>query len=315
MTARLRARGLATSAIALATLGVVGSVVLAFIPAWPLVLLEHFRFQYVCVGVLVVAVCAALRMRGWFDAALIATLVNTLWLVPDLSRDARPLPANGHPLRVLMLNVHTSSTSFDAVGRLIEDVKPDLVGLVEVDKRWLTSLAPALARFPHRIEQPRDDNFGIALYSSLPMSGAVEQLGSLLPTIVATIDIAGTTLAVVVTHPIPPVRPESYDLQRTQLAAVATRAHSLGSLAIVVGDLNATPWSRPFRELVDASGLCDSRAGFGLQASFPAGSTLLRIPIDHALVSCAIGVRSRLIERDVGSDHLPVVVDLVVPSD
>ncbi len=313
MTARLRARGLATSAIALATLGVVGSAVLAFIPAWPLVLLEHFRFQYVCVGVLVVAVCAALRMRVWFDAALIATLVNTLWLVPDLSRDPRPLPADGRPLRVLMLNVHTSSTSFDAVGRLIEDVKPDLVGLVEVDKRWLTSLAPALTRFPHRIEQPRDDNFGIALYSSLPMNAAVEQLGSLLPTVVASLDLAGTPLGIVLTHPIPPVRREPYDLQRAQLAAIAARVHSLGSSVIVMGDLNATPWSRPFRELVEASGLCDSRAGFGLQASFPAGSALLRIPIDHVLVSCSIGVRSRAIERDVGSDHRPVLVELVVP--
>jgi len=31
------------------------------------------------------------------------------------------------------------------------------------------------------------------------------------------------------------------------------------------------------------------------------------------LVSCSIGVRSRRIERDVGSDHLPVLVDLSVP--
>jgi endonuclease/exonuclease/phosphatase family metal-dependent hydrolase len=39
----------------------------------------------------------------------------------------------------------------------------------------------------------------------------------------------------------------------------------------------------------------------------------MRIPIDHMLVSCSIGVASRRIERDVGSDHLPVVVDLVIP--
>jgi endonuclease/exonuclease/phosphatase (EEP) superfamily protein YafD len=80
-----------------------------------------------------------------------------------------------------------------------------------------------------------------------------------------------------------------------------------------MGDLNATPWSRPFRRFVGRSGLCDSRAGFGVQASFPAASALLRIPIDHVLVSCVIGVRNRRIGRDVGSDHLPVIVDLVLP--
>jgi endonuclease/exonuclease/phosphatase (EEP) superfamily protein YafD len=80
-----------------------------------------------------------------------------------------------------------------------------------------------------------------------------------------------------------------------------------------MGDLNATPWSRPFHRFVGRSGLCDSRAGFGVQASFPAASALLRIPIDHVLVSCVIGVRNRRIGRDVGSDHLPVIVDLVLP--
>jgi endonuclease/exonuclease/phosphatase (EEP) superfamily protein YafD len=80
-----------------------------------------------------------------------------------------------------------------------------------------------------------------------------------------------------------------------------------------MGDLNATPWSRPFVHLVESSGLCDTRAGFGVQASFPAASWLLRIPIDHVLASCGIGVQSRRIGRDVGSDHLPVIVDLVVP--
>jgi endonuclease/exonuclease/phosphatase (EEP) superfamily protein YafD len=82
---------------------------------------------------------------------------------------------------------------------------------------------------------------------------------------------------------------------------------------LVMGDLNATPWSRPFRRLLRRSALCDSRAGFGVQASFPAASTLLRLPIDHLLASCGVGVRARRIGRDVGSDHLPVIVDVVVP--
>lgn len=72
-------------------------------------------------------------------------------------------------------------------------------------------------------------------------------------------------------------------------------------------------WSTPFRDLVARSGLCDSRAGFGIAASFPSTMAVVRIPIDHALVSCTIGVRARRVERHVGSDHLPVVIDLVVP--
>lgn len=310
---RERLRRFAISFVAIAALGVVGSVLLPLVPVWPFVLLEHFRFQYVWVGVLVVAACGTLRVRGWFDAALIATLINALWVVPDLSRSVRPLPTSGTPLRVLLLNVHTSSSTFAEVRTLIAETNADIVGLVEVDTRWLAALAPAFVGYRHRIEEPRNDNFGIALYSMRPMTGATEELGSPLPTVVASVDAEGTSLAVVLTHPIPPVQAEPLAMQVAQLDAIATRVRSLPSLALVMGDLNATPWSRPFRDLVARSGLCDTRAGFGLQASFPAASSILRIPIDHALVSCAIGVTSREIGRDVGSDHLPVIVDLVVP--
>jgi endonuclease/exonuclease/phosphatase (EEP) superfamily protein YafD len=310
---RPRLRGLAASAVALAAIGTVGSVLVALVPAWPFALLEHFRFQYVWGGALVVAACAGLRMRGWFDAALIATLVNACWVLPDLSQRARPLPRDGEPVRVLLLNVHTSSSAFADVSRLISDTAPDVIGLVEVDARWLAQLAPALAPYPHHIDDPREDNFGIALYSKLPLRGATELLGSQLPTLVATIELRGTPLDVVLTHPIPPVRPEPLAMQLSQLDAVARRTRALGSRVVLMGDFNATPWSQPFRTLVAATGLCDTRAGFGLQASFPASSAVLRIPIDHVLASCAIGVRSRAIERDVGSDHLPVLIDLVVP--
>lgn len=40
---------------------------------------------------------------------------------------------------------------------------------------------------------------------------------------------------------------------------------------------------------------------------------LLRLPIDHLLASCTIGVADRRIGSAVGSDHLPVLLDLVVP--
>jgi endonuclease/exonuclease/phosphatase (EEP) superfamily protein YafD len=188
-----------------------------------------------------------------------------------------------------------------------------VIGLVEVDDRWLTHLAPALQSYPQQITAPRSDNFGVALFTALPMTGAAESLGSDVPTVVATVERDGTPLRVVLTHPLPPVGPSQFASQVGQLAVIARRARTEAAPLIVMGDFNATPWSRPFRDFVATSGLCDTRAGFGSQASFPADSTLLRIPIDHVLVSCTIGVRSRSIERDVGSDHLPVLVDLVIP--
>ena len=295
----------------IAVVGVVGSLI-AFVSIWPIALLEHFHLHYVAVGVVIVAAAAALRMAGWLDAAAVVTLIHLLTVAPDLSARTRPLPA-GAPLRVLLLNVHTRSTGYAEVRELIADTHPDVVALLEVDQRWLDALAPAVASYPQRLEHPRDDNFGLALYARSTLTAAAENLGSQLPTVVATLDVQGTPLAVVLTHPLPPVSGAALDQMYTQFAAIGARTRELGPRLIVLGDFNATPWSRPFQRLVAATGLCDSRAGFGMQATFPASSTLLRIPIDHVLTSCSIGVRDRVVERDVGSDHLPVLVDLVVP--
>jgi endonuclease/exonuclease/phosphatase (EEP) superfamily protein YafD len=84
---------------------------------------------------------------------------------------------------------------------------------------------------------------------------------------------------------------------------------------MVLGDLNTTSWSPYFRDLVADSGLLDSRRGFGVEPSWPSfGLPLLRIPIDHGLVSPAVSVLDRRIGPAAGSDHLPLVIDFALPA-
>jgi endonuclease/exonuclease/phosphatase (EEP) superfamily protein YafD len=304
---------LAIAAVSMASLGLAAACVIAWIPVWPCSLLEHFRVQYIGCGLVLAAAGAALNIRGYTDIALIAALISALVVVPDVTRTTRPVPPDGAHVRVLSLNVHTEGTSYEQVKRLIADENPDVIGLVEVDQRWLTALAPALTGYTGRIEAPRPDNFGVALYVRGEVTGSADELATPLPTIVAAVGVAGTRFVAIVTHPIPPMSGEAVQRQRMQLDMIAARARSAAGPVVVMGDYNATPWSRPFHRMLDRSGLCDSRAGFGVQASFPAASWFFRIPIDHVLTSCTIGVRDRRIGRDVGSDHLPVIVDLVVP--
>ena len=308
------AKGLATTTVGLASFGLALACALAFIPIWPCVLFEHFRVQYVVLGIGVATAAIALRQLRYVDIALVTMLVNALSIVPDLGASAQPTPANGARVRILVLNVLTANKSSDAVKRLIEDENPDVIGLVEVNQRWLDDLAPVLQTYGGRIAEPRPDNFGIALFVRGQISGAAEELGSDVPTIVATVELAGVApVTIIVTHPIPPISGRALAQQEAQLDAVATRARTLTGTVIVMGDLNATPWSRPFDAFRHGSGLCDTRAGFGMQATFPASGWFLRIPIDHVLVSCSVGVHQRRVGRDVGSDHLPVIVDLVIP--
>jgi endonuclease/exonuclease/phosphatase (EEP) superfamily protein YafD len=170
-----------------------------------------------------------------------------------------------------------------------------------------------LASYPARIEAPRADNFGMALYAREPLAGGVEHLAVRVPAIVAETTVGGARLAIALVHPFPPMNGEALGDQLRHFDAVAARVRGFTAPFAILGDLNATPWSRAYARLRGATGACDTRAGFGAQTTYPADGWLLRIPIDHVLVACAIGVRDRRVGPDVGSDHLPVIADLVVP--
>jgi endonuclease/exonuclease/phosphatase (EEP) superfamily protein YafD len=83
---------------------------------------------------------------------------------------------------------------------------------------------------------------------------------------------------------------------------------------VLAGDLNSTGWSPRFTDLLADARLRDSRQGFGVQASWPTQFMLLGIPIDHCLVSPEIQVLDRRVGGPVGSDHLPIVIDVRLPS-
>jgi len=305
------ARRLGIGATLLVVVALAAAWLLAWIPQWTALLVEHFRVQLVVIGVVACVAAGALRRRGLFDVALITTLLHALPIVSDLTASRRAVP-DGVAVRVLLLNVHTESTTYAEVRALIAAEDPDVIALVEVSRTWLDELAPALARYRQRIEAPRDDNAGVALYARDALGGTVE--GGDRPTIVGELAIDGARFAVTLLHPFPPLTDARLAQQEAQLAQVAGWAAASTLPTLVMGDFNTAPWTRVFARFVGRSRLCDSRTGFGVQASFPATSALLRIPIDHLLASCAIGVRDRRIGGDVGSDHLPVIVDLVIPT-
>jgi endonuclease/exonuclease/phosphatase (EEP) superfamily protein YafD len=108
-----------------------------------------------------------------------------------------------------------------------------------------------------------------------------------------------------------PTSEERAGLRDAQLGFAADWAAEQEGAFLVVGDLNASPWSWPFRRLVADGSLRNSQIGFGLQPSFPATSNvLLRVPIDHLLHSDALIVTNRRLGEPLGSDHFPLLVDL-----
>ena len=110
-----------------------------------------------------------------------------------------------------------------------------------------------------------------------------------------------------------PSTEERARLRDAQLGFARDWSAETGGRRIVAGDLNATPWSQPFRRLLHDGGLTNSQLGYGLELTFPSGSSrLVQVSIDHVLHSEGFAVIDRRLGPALGSDHLPVVVDFAL---
>jgi endonuclease/exonuclease/phosphatase (EEP) superfamily protein YafD len=294
---------------------------------WVFDLFTHWRPAYLLLSAMCLLLLLVLRARlTWSVAALLAVIIHAWavvpWYLPVDRHGAAATEAVGQHLVVVVANVYTANEDHAAVLAMLDREQPDLFAVMEVNQRWVRALGAIHDRYPHRVVEPRADNFGIAVYSRLPLRDAqVMQLGPVgVPSIVARVEWPeGKPVHLVVTHPLPPMSADNFEARNAQLAAVGqwvlTQRSQAGGEHLILGDLNATMWSPWYEAMRDATGSVNARRGFGIQGTWPSGGlTALRIPIDHALVSLGIGVIDCRALPTVGSDHLPLRLVVSVPG-
>jgi endonuclease/exonuclease/phosphatase (EEP) superfamily protein YafD len=285
---------------------------------WGFELAAHFRVQYALA--LSGFALILLVLRPWRGAALFGAfaLLNLTLVVPAFwGDDPVAFAAEQYPptLRAVLANVNWENRDYERLLRFIAASDPDIIVLLEATPWLLAQLRDLGERYPHRVAEPHDDPFGIALLSRYPLTQSqIVRFGGGTgpPSIMATLTVGGRPFTLIGTHPWPPVSAEIANGRNEQLRALAAQVRQSQAPLLVLGDLNVSPWSPWFARLLADSGLRDSRRGRGLQPSWPAGWPLLWIPIDHALFSEGIQIRRRDIGPAIGSDHYPVIVDFQV---
>ncbi|MCI0678648.1 MAG: endonuclease/exonuclease/phosphatase family protein, partial [Actinobacteria bacterium] len=223
--------------------------------------------------------------------------------------------ANAPTVRVMSFNLLSTNESYAEVFEYIEAIDPAIVFLHEASRPW----EAAAESIGYEVFRARSDDliFGtLVLVRGSDVEAVSYGFSTTQPRAVAvTFRPEGWSdpIRVLSTHPLAPTDAERAGLRDAQLDFATRWASDQEGAFVVVGDLNATPWSWPFRRLVGETTLRNSQIGFGLQASFPVDANLLiRVPIDHLLHSDALVVRDRRLGPELGSDHFPLVVDLAL---
>jgi len=282
---------------------------------WWLDVLANFRAQYV-VGLAVLGLIVAVsKWRKTGYAVLGIALVNLLVVLPLYIGSPADAAVEWPSIRVMSFNLLSTNDDYPDVIDYIESVDPDLVLLHEASRPW--EVAMESAGLDYELVRPRSEDliFGTLV---LVKASSVEAISygfssSSARAVELTYTPEGWTesLSVLGTHPLAPTDRERADLRDAQLEFAGEWATSQTGAFVVVGDFNATPWSWPFRRLMESTDLRNSQIGFGLQPSFSADANLLlRVPIDHLLHSPALEVIDRELGPRLGSDHFPLLVDL-----
>jgi endonuclease/exonuclease/phosphatase (EEP) superfamily protein YafD len=282
---------------------------------WFFDLFSHFRVQYL-LGLSVIALILLLFRKRRISLVFAAfALINLAVILPIYIGKPPAGTLNSPALRAMLINVNTQNGSAERVAECIRENNPDLLVLEEINTRWLDNLQSALSSYPYSNVHPRDDNFGIALFSKLPFSQddiIYFSYEAYVPSIFAGIRTGSNTLHILATHPVPPGGAEYSMWRNDHLDSLAAFCRDARQPLILLGDLNVTPWNTHFRKLLKTSGLLNSSQGWGIQPTWPADNPLLLIPLDHFLHSPDITIVRKSVGKNAGSDHYPVIVDFAI---
>lgn len=275
-------------------------------------LTSHFRLPYFWIeltGLLVLLWCKRFR---WALLVVLFMIVNGSHLLSFYQATPSGNSLSPHRFRVLQFNTWASNRHPEQIAALIANTKPDLVALEELTAENYKYLQhqSVLQAFPVQIRQKQDRLLLLSRYPVLE----TPIIGTSLPGIVAKIQVATQSIAIVMVHTTRPIGDDGqYQRQMNRLGETLVRLHLP---VVVVGDLNTGPWSAPFNRLLKQTRLHNTQIGFGVEPTYPCYLPKTQIPLpfpvlplDHVLASKDLQVLKRWNGPRSGSDHLPVLVD------
>ena len=271
---------------------------------------DVFRVQYAAAAALVALLALVGRSIRVAVAAAVTAALNLAVVAPWHGIGNPPVPAGSPTVRIVAFNVDASNHRYRELGPLLARLEPEIVGLTEVTPEWAAAAREVRGLVPRRLV-PERGAYGIALLSTAqPESVRVARFpGSGPPVVAARFRIDGRPLTFVLVHLHTPF---AGSVHVRELNALARARPRLGRRLVVCGDFNTVPWSAQLGDFAASTGLRDAFAGSWPSYSWPSWSPLLRVPIDHCLVSDGIAVLGRRYGPSGGSDHFPVVVDLAL---
>lgn len=304
--------------LAVALCAAAGATAIGLLGAWSVIAdaFTHLRLHLALAALVLAALMLPLNRR-WSAFGLAVALVN-IGFVLTFSQAPRAQPGHGPSLKVMTVNVLYPVENDAQIIAQIAAEQPDVVLIQELTRARAGLLEKLRATYPWQVDCSQGWRCDVAIVSRHPWDAAeadpVGPTGTKLAW--ARFGPQWANLMVASLH----LKWPLISNQSAQLASAREFLARHNGPVIVAGDLNAAPWSAAVQSFTRAARL--TSAG-GFMPTWPRRTTgqgqlctlcVPQLQIDHILVSHHIGVVDVHRGQDVGSDHLPLLAVLRLPS-
>lgn len=288
---------------------------------WLADLANFIRPHLLLTGVALFVVGLALPRRSTRIGGVIALLAAAFpyfFLAP-------PAPAmEGTRFTVVSANVLVDNLDPRPFLEIPEVAGADILVLQEVRPLWQHALI-ASGRWPFESSRDLAANTDMKLLSRFPVLDARTVAPESADTggrfaVRFELSIDGRVVVLYAVHPQTPRGPRAWRERAAYLRDLeaAVRSEPADAPVVVAGDWNTPPWSPFFRDFLSSTGYRTTESRWWpLPTRFSIrlwSLTWIGTPIDRVVLSPALGLEELAMGPKFGSNHLPVVVSVVIPD-
>jgi endonuclease/exonuclease/phosphatase (EEP) superfamily protein YafD len=269
--------------------------------------INHFRPQLFLFSLFMVLIALMTKIKSFITAFSLLCILNFSFVMSAFYLPVQPFSL--FPLHssyiFLSVNIKKNTASHNKFLRLIDNLKPDVIFVIEANNDWLNNMSLYLnPKYPYYIKSPREDDYGVALFSRHPFSGNTAYFTE---NMIPFIDIIFNEIPLrfIGFHGIPPTNHKNFNSRNKQMKQIANLAKNEKLPLIVMGDFDDTPWTYNFLSFLKKSGLKVANEKWGFLKTWPTFFYPLSVQIDNALIK-NIPHGYLQTHEDIGSDHYPI---------
>lgn len=274
---------------------------------------SQFGMQFILLTMAAILGMFAPRYKGLVTTILFAIMISLYALWPHWvsagPASIAPLAQGEQQLKLASFNTFGYNKQYAKIEASIIALNADVVTLVEMEADKAVVLQNLKQTYPYQVGCVIVLYCHLAVISKYPLQYVqAEAVWTGPPYIRATLQLNNQTITIFGVHT------TRFPQSRSQLAQVNALVKLLETVqgpTIVMGDFNATPFSRINQTISQGTGF--SRLSY--LPTWPASVGFPQLAIDHIFVSPGIrALSNQQIGDNAGSDHFPISIVVALPS-